>query len=189
MLIPLGGQSQRTRTAWHARDPQVSESINQVGTEPDVIVFGPFSTQQDAYSKIQEINQKMGQIFYTSSWQSTIEGEFRVNYEYAENPTLSSRVIDVDYYNGTITSSNERMFPIGLGWRWNIPYIEFKYNKKYLHMEDGDVFEIDGTRLKGHPWEDLVFSEDTSINTPEMRSSYVLKSSRGSIVTLMTKAD
>ncbi|TXK75434.1 S8 family serine peptidase [Paenibacillus sp. N3.4] len=72
------------------------------------------------------------------------------------------------YYNYTSVPNQESKFPIGKGWRWDIPYIETqdesKDGKNYLHLFGGATYEMDNQlNLKGNPWKDLVMQRDYSI--------------------------
>ncbi|WP_154665896.1 RHS repeat domain-containing protein [Paenibacillus pinihumi] len=60
------------------------------------------------------------------------------------------------YGNETKVKQEEKRFPIGKGWSWDLPYIETKdNNKKYIHLFGGSAYELDGLQLKGYPWKDL----------------------------------
>lgn len=78
-------------------------------------------------------------------------------------------------------STDEKLFPIGKGWTWNISYIEFAGAKKYMHIAGGGTYEIDGTNntLKGYPWKDITLSEDTTVTVDAVQSAYRLKSIQG----------
>ncbi|WP_088833833.1 RHS repeat domain-containing protein [Paenibacillus tyrfis] len=87
-------------------------------------------------------------------------------------------------YNGFFNKANpktyeEKMFPIGKGWSWNISSIETKKDKKYLHLANKGTYEISDYKLKGYPWKDLSFSADSSVNVNGEVSTYVLRSLDG----------
>jgi Domain of unknown function (DUF6531) len=82
--------------------------------------------------------------------------------------------------NRVTTPYDFKQFPLGVGWRFNVSSIEFKTvggkQKKYLHLEDGGVYEIDANnKLIGYPWKDLVLSTNTSISSQGKTSAYVLE--------------
>lgn len=74
---------------------------------------------------------------------------------------------------------DEKMFPIGKGWSWNLSFIEKQADKKYLHLAGGGTYEISGTTLKGYPWKDLSMAADTSVTVGGLASTDVLISISG----------
>ncbi|EFM08672.1 YD repeat protein [Paenibacillus curdlanolyticus YK9] len=74
-------------------------------------------------------------------------------------------------------SLEEKRFPIGKGWSWNISFLEIKGTDKYLHLAGSGVFKIDASNtLVGYPWKDLTFAADTSVTVNGVGSAYVVKS-------------
>ncbi|NDI33804.1 RHS repeat-associated core domain-containing protein [Chengkuizengella sediminis] len=131
-----------------------------------------FATRSAAEEMQQQIESSIGAL---------------VNYkdeEYliANSPSTSveSDPISVDkYYNKTVMSFDERLYPIGKGWSWELPSIESKDGKKYMHMAGGGSYEINGSSLKNYPWEGFTFSTDTSVTVGEEHSQYKLTSTDG----------
>jgi RHS repeat-associated protein len=172
--------SKRTRTVHYPDYPAqvipdgIVETTNQIKGPDDEV----FSTYQEAISRVNEINNILNNDLNEPYG---IDGQYI--YYYASSPVLESEVVGYDLYNDRTKSVNEKRFPIGKGWSWNIPFIEHKeadgLYKPFLYMDNGSVYEIDGTTLKGYPWKDLSFESDTSINTSEMKSKYVLKTMEG----------
>ncbi|MVP02577.1 hypothetical protein EDM21_24220, partial [Paenibacillus sp. N10] len=79
------------------------------------------------------------------------------------------------YGNQVSEMSQEKRFPIGKGWSWDIPYIETKSdNKKYITLFGGSTYELDGLHIKGYPWKDLKLTYDGSVTVNDLTSSYVL---------------
>ncbi|WP_223067787.1 RHS repeat-associated core domain-containing protein [Paenibacillus caui] len=86
---------------------------------------------------------------------------------------------DRTYYNKTTQPIEELMYPLGKGWSWQLPYIETKENKKYMHLAEGGSYEISGTSLKGYDWEGPTFNSDTSVTVNGETSDSVLVSADG----------
>ncbi len=78
--------------------------------------------------------------------------------------------------NGTVQPDEERRFPLGKGWTWNISYIEISGTSKFLHLGGSGVYKIDDSNnLVGYTWKDLTFSRSTaSVNG--QTAAYVLTS-------------
>jgi hypothetical protein len=122
-----------------------------------------------------EINSNIGKEIPYSSESGTNGEEYQYSLIYTGAPKLITEDADSDYKNSWAKQVNEKLFPIGKGWSWNIPYVEMKDNSKFIHLEDGSVYEIEGIKLKGYIWDDLTFSTDTSVNN----SQYSLKTLDG----------
>ncbi|WP_068773827.1 hypothetical protein [Paenibacillus sp. FJAT-26967] len=75
--------------------------------------------------------------------------------------------------------ANENRFPIGKGWRWNIPYIETIDEKKFIRLQDGVTYEVVGSTLKGDIDNKFTFENDSTVNVGNIMSSYALKSTDG----------
>ncbi|GBG09342.1 hypothetical protein PAT3040_03986 [Paenibacillus agaridevorans] len=73
----------------------------------------------------------------------------------------------------------EKLYPIGKGWMWNIPFIKTIEGKRYLNMQDGGTYEISGTSLKGYPFQDLSIAYNGSVVVNGEASNTVLKSIKG----------
>jgi RHS repeat-associated protein len=176
--------SERSRTAHYADYPStITESTKQTATIYGDDYSETFTSYQDAQAKVAEINSKMNQVYSGTGWKEINGGIYQLVYYYHSAPEIISTVIDYDYYNTVSQSVNEKHFPIGKGWNWNIPFIETKavngMYKQFLYMDNGSVYEVDGNILKGYPWKDLTFELDNSINTPELKSKNVLKTMDG----------
>ncbi|UKS27368.1 hypothetical protein LOZ80_39065 [Paenibacillus sp. HWE-109] len=84
------------------------------------------------------------------------------------------------YYNKAVASSMAARFPIGTGWRWDLPYIEEKDNKKFIHLFGGSAYELESDlRLKGYPWKGLTLQNDSSIRVNNVASAYALTTADG----------
>ncbi|MFB9753304.1 polymorphic toxin-type HINT domain-containing protein [Paenibacillus hodogayensis] len=102
----------------------------------------------------------------------TTGGVYRVPYYQPE-------FLGIGYSNKTKAFPNENRFPIGKGWSWDIPYIELKDNKNYLHLPGGSAYQISGNSLVGYPWNDLSITYDSSVTVNDKTSYYVLTSIQG----------
>ncbi|WP_176835548.1 MULTISPECIES: RHS repeat protein [unclassified Paenibacillus] len=84
------------------------------------------------------------------------------------------------YGNKTVDKEEEEnRFALGKGWSWDLPYIEFKNYKGYLTLFGGTTYELDGTKLKGYPWNDLTLDYDNTVTVNGLKSYYVLKNLDG----------
>ncbi|MFB5677041.1 polymorphic toxin-type HINT domain-containing protein [Paenibacillus terreus] len=139
--------------------------------DPDDPKFDPY---QQAKAEAEIINDVPGGIllenkggyrYYTSAipnayvWTETI-GSYRVR-----------------VYNNELTKpTRDKLYPIGKGWTWKLPYIETELGTQYIRLADGGRYEIEGNKLKGYEWEGLSFKPDTSVTVNNERSAYVLTS-------------
>lgn len=90
--------------------------------------------------------------------------------------------MDVDPYSGNTTkqSHQDKMYPIGKGWSWSLSSIKIENSKKYLQLAGVGSYEIDSNNtIKGYPWKDLSFSEDTSVIVNGVTSAYLVRSING----------
>ncbi|MDI4649593.1 RHS repeat domain-containing protein [Cohnella hashimotonis] len=80
-------------------------------------------------------------------------------------------------YNVTLPPAEEKRFPIGKGWTWDISFIETVESTKYLHLAGSGVFKLGSDfSLLGYPWKDLTFATDTTVTVSGSTSAYVLRS-------------
>lgn len=84
-----------------------------------------------------------------------------------------------EYYNQTTKPLEEKMYPIGKGWSWNLPFIELKDGKSIVHPGDGGSYTVENGALKGSEWQGISFALDTSMTVNGERSQYVLTSADG----------
>ena|GEM_PF-821553 len=89
----------------------------------------------------------------------------------------SSQFYPLDYTTGS--TMEEKLFPIGKGWVWNLSYIEKAGTKKYLHLAGGGTYELNGTTIKGYPWLDIAFSADTTVTVNGVASANKVTSIQG----------
>ncbi|REK69237.1 RHS repeat-associated core domain-containing protein [Paenibacillus paeoniae] len=77
----------------------------------------------------------------------------------------------------TDQSTEEKMFPIGRGWSWDISYMEINEGGKYLHLSGSGVFKINkDNEFVGYPWKDYTFEENKTVTVGSLTSAYVVKS-------------
>ncbi|MEK4297401.1 RHS repeat domain-containing protein [Paenibacillus sp. FSL R5-0914] len=84
-----------------------------------------------------------------------------------------------EYYNQTTKPLEEKMYPIGKGWSWNLPFIELKDGKSIVHPGDGGSYTVENGALKGSEWQGISFALDTSVIVNDEKSQYVLTSADG----------
>ncbi len=73
----------------------------------------------------------------------------------------------------------EKLYPIGKGWMWNIPYVKYIEGKAYLNMPESGSYEIAGTTLKDYPFQDLTLRYESSVTVNGKSSYLVLKTLEG----------
>ncbi|RUT46076.1 hypothetical protein EJP82_13170 [Paenibacillus anaericanus] len=138
---------------------------------------GPFSLYQEAVAFQREINN--GSYNATGSAGSYSEGYFDYEELYYSSGDIREVLTDYNAYNKVKDNPLDKRFPLGKGWRWNIPYLKFDSGRTYVGLSEGSVYEINGKQLKNYPWSDLSFESDTSVTYANRKSAYVLKSVYG----------
>lgn len=79
--------------------------------------------------------------------------------------------------NSTLQPVEEKLFPIGKGWNWDLSYMEIAGQDKFVHIAGSGVYKIDASnKFVGYPWKDLTFELDSSVNVSNSPSAYVVKS-------------
>jgi len=82
------------------------------------------------------------------------------------------------YTNRLVDAADDKRFPIGKGWTWNIPYLKHN-NGTYVHLADGGTYKVENGYLKGYPWKDLTLTTDNTVSVGGATSTHVLKSITG----------
>ncbi|MGG1638775.1 hypothetical protein [Paenibacillus sp. NRS-1760] len=109
------------------------------------------------------------------------------NYYYASNPNAELKTFRVGtsagirYFNDTSMPLNEKLYPIGKGWSWNLPHVQSEQDKLYVIMGNGGKYEVEGTNLKGSDWLGTSLTLDTTVKVNGISSKYVLTPIDGSI--------
>lgn len=73
----------------------------------------------------------------------------------------------------------EKLYPIGKGWSWDIPFVSFEEGKQYVHLQGGGAYEVAGIELVGYEWKGLTFKADTTQTVNNEKSAYALTSIQG----------
>lgn len=177
-----------TTTSYRTRSMYIAETANTVQSdfEPinstqETVYFGPYSSYEAANAKYQEIS---GYFSYEYIGTDSSNNDLYNLYS-MEAPTIDGPYNEPSsIYSDVEPSINEKRFPIGLGWSWNLPFVEEKTvggtAKKFVNLGDGSSYEVDGTSLKDYMWKkEYTFSEDTSATYAGVQSKYVLRSVKG----------
>ncbi|MBW7477873.1 hypothetical protein K0T92_24495, partial [Paenibacillus oenotherae] len=133
---------------------------------------------------------RAGQVAFANDWSAPNSNGIRTRtvQEIKTNHNAKMSVQVIDPGNGGIIWTNvatntpyqERLYPLGTGWSWDIPYIKMERgNKQYLNMGSRGTYQIVGNSLKGYQWKDLTVEYDTSVLVDNVRSIRVLKSLDG----------
>lgn len=93
----------------------------------------------------------------------------------------------VEYYNSTVKSKVDTMYPIGKGWSWKLPYVDIEDGKSIVHLTDGGSYEVENSTLKGYEWQGVTFTADSSVTVNGEASQYVLTSENGKQKQFFTK--
>ncbi|MFC6547154.1 RHS repeat-associated core domain-containing protein [Cohnella cellulosilytica] len=88
------------------------------------------------------------------------------------------------YHNSGKTPLKQLMYPIGKGWKWNLPYMELNEGKRYISLPSGGYYEVTGSgssmQLKGYEWNNLSIATNASVVVNAETSAYVLSFKDGS---------
>lgn len=145
------------------------ETLNNITVRPSE---APYSVQIDNES----VSTLSGDLSFTYT-DFTLPGRggmsFSLTRSYNSN---SAQFYEPDPTNTTLMPYDEKLFPIGKGWSWNIPSIESKNGTKYLHLGSGGTYQINGSTLVGYPWQNITYAADTSVTVNGSTSTNVLKS-------------
>ncbi|WP_438433975.1 S8 family serine peptidase [Gorillibacterium sp. sgz500922] len=76
-------------------------------------------------------------------------------------------------------TDEEKRFPIGKGWSWDIPYIKTQRDKSYLSLPGKGTYEIRGNSLVGYPWKDLALRYDSSVTVDGRQSNIAVNTLTG----------
>lgn len=146
------------------------------GTSTQLTAF--FDWEFEANNFISSLPSRVGSKAYVNDSSN--------NYYYATTSPAPRAVMvqvgtgeSVTYYNKTIPSSRDALYPIGKGWTWNLPYVEFKNGKTQVHLAPGGTYEVSGNKLVGYEWTSPSFTTDSSISVNGENSRYLLTSTDG----------
>ncbi|NOU67513.1 hypothetical protein GC096_26070 [Paenibacillus sp. LMG 31461] len=133
-------------------------------------IFGSFWDASDDQAKLNR-----GDYNSSGTRGSYTGGHYEYELVYTSLSDIYSIVTSQTNYNQVKNDLIDNKFPIGKGWRWNIPYIKFENGKKYISIQDG-MYEVSGTSLLNYPWSDLSFQTDASVSYSGRQSVYKLSS-------------
>ncbi|MEW9699816.1 RHS repeat-associated core domain-containing protein [Paenibacillus sp. SI8] len=104
---------------------------------------------------------------------------FTLTRTYDSGSSQFNQMVTYGSSNGTIPSFEEKFFPIGKGWTWDISYIDVTGSSLYLHLGGAGVYKIVNYNLIGYPWRDLTFTPDNTVTVGTIKSAYALHSIQG----------
>jgi RHS repeat-associated protein len=150
--------------------------------------YGPY-TEQEANEMLEYLESKFAGldsngVIKETPWDSENGKETRLVATLEGQPEIIGPIEeDIYYYNKTTTSKKS---PIGIGWSWNIPYLETKeingVSKHFVSLGDGTVYEVDGKKFKGDLWNQYSFSVNSvspSQHPTDSVSKYIVSSIDG----------
>lgn len=83
------------------------------------------------------------------------------------------------YYNDTKMPHEEKLYPIGTGWSWDLPYMKIEDGKTYVHLQGRGTYEVAGSTLKNYEWLGLSLHNDTTVTVNTETSAYRLTNVQG----------
>ncbi|KAA9002428.1 type IV secretion protein Rhs [Paenibacillus spiritus] len=147
----------------------------------EVMYGGDFDQQKNAVAQQNFFNNRSGMSFGSTF----IEGNETVHY-YIASPASASieqyvigTGVGANYFNTTSKPTLDKLYPIGKGWSWNLPFVEVKDGRNIIHPGDGGSYTIENGALKESEWQGVKFVTDTSVNVNGEQSQNVLISSDG----------
>jgi RHS repeat-associated protein len=154
-----------------------TEALNKVNTKPNEAPYS-INLENEILSTLSG-NLSVRAVDFTLPGRNGLSFSLERIYD-----SQSSQYYDMDYdfFAGNLTtpSYQDKLFPIGKGWSWNISSIKIVNDKKYLHLADVGTFELtNNNEIKGYQWNDLTFSENTTVQVNGETSAYLLSSVRG----------
>ncbi|WP_373229310.1 S8 family serine peptidase [Cohnella sp.] len=143
-----------------------STTSSPAGSSTGTDYYGPYSTQTQAQSVANQYS--VGQNYGSGTYSGGTYNEVVTG-----SSTASQYIGSSGYYtNKLVDAKDDKRFPIGKGWSWNIPYLT--NNGTYVHLAGGGTYKVESGSLKGYPWKDLTFAADTTVTVNGVVSAYVL---------------
>ncbi|MFC5405720.1 S8 family serine peptidase [Cohnella soli] len=139
--------------------------------------YGPSSNYTDI--KLKQFSMRHGYENSSGTGGSNASGYYQYQISYSDVSDEYQVPTSWSSYNTTKTDVMENRFPIGKGWRWNVPYLKFDSGRTYVGLTDGSLYEVSGSQLKNYSWSDLSFVSDNSVSYNGKISTYALKSTLG----------
>lgn len=152
------------------------------------VIYGPFygSKTFGSHQEAQEFSRLWDSVsLISSSSDGRLESfkikdsQVTIEHVYGDVSTVKDVVTPVTY--------QEKVNGIGSGWSWGLPSIEIKGNAKYLHLGNGQIYEVSPYIVRGegnlisYQLHDMAFDEDASFvqDRTLKASSFVLKMKTG----------
>ncbi|NEW08355.1 hypothetical protein GK047_20360 [Paenibacillus sp. SYP-B3998] len=153
-------------------DPNPVPDYSYVNTHPDE---APYSVKLD-----QETVSTLSGGLSMQAADMSLPGRnglgFTLARSYDSASSQFNQMVSYGSSNGTLQPNDEKLFPIGKGWTWNISYVESSGSNKFLHLGGSGVYKIDATNnLVGYPWKDLTFATSSASRNGQT-AAYVLTS-------------
>ncbi|THF74058.1 RHS repeat domain-containing protein [Cohnella fermenti] len=169
-----------------------SASVQKVGEEllgtyhDTDIFYGSYETLEEANQvKQTKFDPIAGAGTYLIDYDiGTDDTQYIYPRYYVDSGTSSSYVVPEaagfwHAYNSAGKTYSDSHFPLGKGWSWDVPYIK---SGKYVHLSGGGTYEVNGTQLKGYPYDDVTFTSQSGtimVNQASQSYSYVLSNISG----------
>lgn len=161
-----------------------SLSVFSLSNETRSFTLGPYLTEEEAIREKDSINvgDYEGNVLFSEGLTgSNSKGFIITRWKIGSTPsaTHSREVVDHYnyYFNKTRPNKDQSRFSLGLGWKWDIPYIETVDGKYFMNLPEVGTYEIHNNILKNYPWKDLQLSNSTAVTVQNRTSTRKLLNS------------
>ncbi|MBJ6362738.1 RHS repeat domain-containing protein [Paenibacillus sp. GCM10012307] len=144
----------------------------------ETVVYEVYATEAEAIQS----KQKLEQYFADYGYLVAYDWDQNMEYRYKKETPNAVQIKVIPFYtpkNRSDKTIHDKLFPIGKGWSWNIPYIK---EGKYISLGSEGTYEINGSKLKGYQWDDLTFKTQTGsilVNGTNQSYAYSLSAMDG----------
>ncbi|MBD2872135.1 S8 family serine peptidase [Paenibacillus arenilitoris] len=150
-----------------------SSSVDVIGNGTYSRYLGPYATQNQANTAMQSVTVGAADF---STYPSGNPNDVQI----AITRTIQGKSIHTEprnsyyYVNRLVDAKEEKKFPIGKGWSWNIPYLTFDRGT-YVHFAGDGTYKVENQTLKGYLYKDIRLVSDTTVTVNGTQSAYALK--------------
>ncbi|REE81238.1 RHS repeat-associated protein [Paenibacillus taihuensis] len=164
------GNGTKWRYAYQYNPPAWYESVTYEGSPVS------FQDKVGYFTDSTSANDFKNSVASNPGAQYKYDAGYNYYFGSSPSPVVTNEQIGTSttYYNNTTMPADEKKFPIGKGWSWDIPYVEVQGSDKTVHLAGGGSYKVEGSKLKGYDWEGLSFVTDTSVTVGGETSQYAL---------------
>ncbi|MDQ8734836.1 S8 family serine peptidase [Paenibacillus sp. LHD-38] len=152
-----------------------TNSVGGIETDIHLFLAGPYQTLASANEvKAAYITSKGQVVEYIPPNGNPNSQQISYTKVISDAEVISAQSTNSYYYNNVVDAKDEKKFPIGKGWTWNIPYLTFS-GGTYVHLAGSGTYKVENQTLKGYPYKDVQLVSDTTVNVHGVASAYALK--------------